>query len=263
MSRIGLPARSGVGAPLPNPTGQSRRAAVPVSQARAEASRRNGAKSRGPRTPDGKARSSKNALKHGLRAQKYVVLPQEDAAEFAQFQAALLEELAPVGVMQTVLARRIGIAAWRLARADRMEAELLEFRSYEGASPGLALIRDANGTRSIETLVRYRNAAMAEFTRAVRTLQALQAGNGERNARPAILSAPKEPKKARNSRTLVSRTALVAAMPPARQAADRTPPCPEPSLAALIRPALALLGAGTARDGQTNPRTGPAIIDLM
>jgi hypothetical protein len=85
--------------------------------------------------------------------------------------------------MQTVLARRIGIAAWRLARADRMEAELLEFRSYEGASPGLALIRDANGTRSIETLVRYRNAAMAEFTRAVRTLQALQAGNGERDAR--------------------------------------------------------------------------------
>ena len=129
MSRIGLPDPSGVGAPLPNPTGQSPRAAVPVSQARAEASRRNGAKSRGPRTPDGKARSSKNALKHGLRAQKYVVLPQEDAAEFAQFQAALLEELAPVGVMQTVLARRIGIAAWRLARADRMEAELLEFRS--------------------------------------------------------------------------------------------------------------------------------------
>ena len=153
--------------------------------------------------------------------------------------------MAPIGVMQTVLARRIGIAAWRLARADRMEAELLEFRSYEGASPGLALIRDANGTRSIETLVRYRNAAMAEFTRALRTLQALQAVNGERDARPAILS-----------RTLVSRTALVAAMPPARQAADRTPPCPEPSLAALIRPALGLLRAPTGRQGQTNPRTG-------
>jgi hypothetical protein len=96
MSRIGLPARSEVGAPLPNPTGQSPRAAVPVSQARAEASRRNGAKSRGPRTPEGKERSSRNALKHGLRAQKHVVLPQEDGAEFARFQAALLEELAPV-----------------------------------------------------------------------------------------------------------------------------------------------------------------------
>ena len=195
MSRIGLPARSGVGAPLPNPTGQSPRAAVPASQARAEASRRNGAKSRGPRTPDGKARSSKNALKHGLRAQKYVVLPQEDAAEFAQFQAALLEELAPVGVMQTVLARRIGIAAWRLARADRMEAELLEFRSYEGAGPGLALIRDAHGTRSIETLVRYRNAAMAEFTRALRTLQALQAETASGTRGPRYFPHRRNPKR--------------------------------------------------------------------
>jgi hypothetical protein len=163
MSRIGLPARSGVGAPLPNPTGQSRRAAVPVSQARAEASRRN---------------------------------------------------------------------------------------------PGVALIRDGNATRSLDTLMRYRNAAMAEFTRALRTLQALQAGNGERNARPATIPAPKEPKKARNSRSLVSRTALVAAMPPAHQATDRTPPCPEPSLASLIRPALELLGARAAPESQTNPRTG-------
>jgi hypothetical protein len=251
-----LPARSGVGAPLPNPTGQSPRAAAPVSQARAEASRRNGAKSRGPRTPQGKARSSRNALKHGLRAQKHVVLPQEDAAEFARFQAELLEELAPVGVLQTVLARRIVIAVWRLARADRMEAEVLGVRSYEGAAPGVALIRDGNGTRSLDTLIRNRSAALAEFMRALRTLQALQAGNGERNARSATLPAPKEPKKARSSRSLVARTALVAAMPPARAATDHSPSCPEPSLAALVRPALELLGAGTARAGQTNLRSG-------
>jgi hypothetical protein len=176
-------------------SGAAPRAAVAVSNARAAASRINGAKSRGPNTSEGKARSAQNALKHGMRSLRYVVLSQEDAAEFAQFQAALLEELAPVGVLQTVLARRIVIAAWRLARADRMEAELLEFRSYEGASPGLALIRDGNGTKSIETLVRYRNSASAEFTRAVRTLQMLQAGKDERNARPAILPAPRNPRR--------------------------------------------------------------------
>jgi hypothetical protein len=155
--------------------GAAPRAAVPVSNARAEASRKNGAKSRGPKTLEGKARSAQNALKHGMRAEKYVVLPEEDAGEFASLEAALALELAPVGVLQTVLARRIAVAAWRLARADRMEAEVLEFRGGPGVNAGLALIRDGNGTRSFETLLRYRGAAMAEFWRALRTLKALQA----------------------------------------------------------------------------------------
>jgi hypothetical protein len=103
------------------------------------------------------------------------VLPEEDAAEFAALEAALLEELAPAGALQTVLARRVAIAAWRLARADRLEIELFQERGYSNASPGLALIRDGNGTRSFETLLRYRGAAMAEFWRALKTLKALQA----------------------------------------------------------------------------------------
>jgi hypothetical protein len=64
-----------------------------LSRARAEASRRHGAKSRGPKTPGGKALSSQNALKHGLRAQQCVVLPGERASAFDALKAALLEEL--------------------------------------------------------------------------------------------------------------------------------------------------------------------------
>jgi hypothetical protein len=150
-------------------------AAVPVSNARAEASRRNGARSRGPRTPEGKARAAQNSLKHGMRAQKYLVLPEEDAKEFAGLEAAVTLELAPVGALQTVLARRVAVAAWRLARADRLETELFEENRAPHGGSGLALIRDGNGTRSFETLLRYRGAAMAEFWRALKTLKALQA----------------------------------------------------------------------------------------
>jgi hypothetical protein len=186
MSNDGLPGRSGVGAPLPNPTGQSpraaapvpvapRRTASPVSSARAAASRKNGAKSRGPKTPEGQARAAQNALKHGLRAQIHVLLPDEDAAEFSALQTALFEELAPEGALQLVLARRVAIAAWRRARADRLETELFAERRWDGAGVGVALIRDGNGTRSFEMLMRYRSAATAEFMRALRTLKALQA----------------------------------------------------------------------------------------
>jgi hypothetical protein len=126
-------------------------------------------------TEEGKSRSAQNALKHGLRALKYVVLPDEDAVEFQTLESALLDELAPVGALQLVLARRVAVAAWRLARADRMEVELFEERRWDNGGVGIALIRDGNGTRSFETLLRYRGAAMAEFWRALRTLKALQA----------------------------------------------------------------------------------------
>jgi hypothetical protein len=125
--------------------GAAPRAAVALSAARAEASRKNGAKSRGPKTEEGKARAAQNALKHGLRAQKYLVLPEEDAAEFADLETALVEELAPVGALQTVLARRVAVAAWRLARADRIEAELFEERRFAQGGLGLALIRSDRG----------------------------------------------------------------------------------------------------------------------
>jgi hypothetical protein len=155
--------------------GAAPHAAVPVSSARAAASRKNGARSRGPKTAEGKARSAQNALKHGLRAQKHVVLPEEDGGEFAALAAALVEELAPVGALQAVLAQRIAVAAWRLARADRIEAEILGHQRGRDGDLGLAVIRDANGAGALATLLRYRGNALAEFTRSLRALKALQA----------------------------------------------------------------------------------------
>ena len=46
-------------------------------------------KKRGPKTPEGKARSAMNALKHGLRAREFGLLPEEDPAEWAEHLADL------------------------------------------------------------------------------------------------------------------------------------------------------------------------------
>jgi hypothetical protein len=143
--------------------------------ARAAASRINGAKSRGPKTTEGKARSAQNALKHGLRAQKFVVIGDEDPRAFAALESALEGELAPDGALQGLLAGRIARAAWRLERAERIEAELFA-RTMDGdRSLGRALIRDCNGARAFDTLLRYRGTALAELWRALRLLKALQA----------------------------------------------------------------------------------------
>ncbi len=172
MSSAGAAPRAAGPAP-----GAPARAATPVSNARAAASRKNGAKSRGPRSAQGKARSAQNALKHGMRALTYVVLPDESAAEFAALEAALVRSSRRSGRCSSCspAASRSPPGAWSAPIGWPQETELFAERRWDGADLGVALIRDGNGTRSFETLMRYRNAAMAELMRALRTLKALQA----------------------------------------------------------------------------------------
>ena len=137
-----------------------------------------------------------------MRAQKCIVLPGERVAAFEAFEAALMEELAPEGALQTVLAQRVVAASWRLARAERLEAELFAQNMLAGRGLGLALIRDCNGARAFDTLLRYRGGTLAELWRALRTLKGLQAeataGRGARTgARTA--SAPRAARKCRSN----------------------------------------------------------------
>ncbi len=107
---------------------------LPQPTAKTLAGRQNGARSRGPRTVAGKARSARNALTHGLRARRLVLLDDEDAAEFRAFATALQAELAPEGRLQADLVGRIVMAAWRARRADKLEAGPLG-TYLAGASP--------------------------------------------------------------------------------------------------------------------------------
>jgi hypothetical protein len=91
-----------------------------ASVAQIQANRSNAQKSTGPRTAEGKERASRNALKHGLLARE-AVIQGEDPAEFELFREGMLEELAPAGTVETMLAQRVVSLSWRLRRAERLQ----------------------------------------------------------------------------------------------------------------------------------------------
>jgi hypothetical protein len=92
-----------------------------ASVAQIQANRSNAQKSTGPRTAEGKATASRNAVKHGLLAEQ-VVIHGEDPAQFDLYREGMLEELAPMGGIETMLAERAVSLAWRLRRAERLQS---------------------------------------------------------------------------------------------------------------------------------------------
>jgi hypothetical protein len=81
---------------------------------------RNATRSTGPTTPAGKARSSRNALRHGLRAELPVV-PGERAEDWLAHEAGVVQTLVPAGALERELAGRVALCMWRLRRVTRYE----------------------------------------------------------------------------------------------------------------------------------------------
>jgi hypothetical protein len=80
--------------------------------------------STGPRTDEGKQRSSKNSLKHGLTA-KTVLIPGEDPADYQAFAAAYQLDLDPQNAVECALVQEVIDLQWRLLRISRLEARIL------------------------------------------------------------------------------------------------------------------------------------------
>ena len=86
--------------------------------------RLNAQHSTGPRTDEGKARSSKNALTHGLTALD-PVLPSEDRAAYEKLIQEFLDEYQPQTASETRLTRELASISWRLDRVPGLEATML------------------------------------------------------------------------------------------------------------------------------------------
>src|SRR6185295_19437952 len=101
------------------------------SRNKSETARANGAKSRGPVTPEGRALSSRNSLRHGLAAQSpglpavNVVLTTESREDFQTLLDSYLHQFAPQTGLETELVHAMAAARWRLRRIAAIETMLL------------------------------------------------------------------------------------------------------------------------------------------
>ncbi len=101
------------------------------------ANRRNAQKSTGPRTSEGKAAVSHNAVKHGLSARQ-AIISSESQAEFDLYRDRMLSELAPATPMESMLAERIVTLSWRLKRAGRIQNQTIDALNADNTSGPLA-----------------------------------------------------------------------------------------------------------------------------
>jgi len=81
----------------------------PPRLTRTEAARRNGARSRGPRTPGGKRRAAMNPLEHGLTAATFTLAPGEDGSAFDELEARLAARYRPADELSAHPVQRL---AW-------------------------------------------------------------------------------------------------------------------------------------------------------
>ena len=89
-----------------------------ASNARIAANRANCLKSTGPKTPEGKARSRMNALKHGLCASVVVA---EDLAAVNQRAVEMFDTLKPQNELHCWLVDQAALATIRIDRCERIE----------------------------------------------------------------------------------------------------------------------------------------------
>jgi hypothetical protein len=157
-----------------------------ATQSQINANRMNAQKSTGPKTPEGKAKSRRNALQHGLTA-KTCMLADEDPNDLLDMIAELVEKFDPQDTDEDFLIQRMAKARIRYNRIMPLEASIFNLRLVVDKAPdplieaqGLscqrawAYMRDANGGNALSKLSRYETALLREYDRSRHELEKLQ-----------------------------------------------------------------------------------------
>jgi hypothetical protein len=195
-----------------------------ASEKQLQANRANAKNSTGPKTLAGKARSRLNSRRHGLTA-KMLIIVGENADDFDQLRAELLEEHEPQSALECELVERLVGILWRLRRVPLFEAAIIDARqahvadinmSWEtmrsftyqegedgdedGAEEmskeawsvqvGEALIEDGSSGDGLGKLARHETTLMNALTKTLQMLLLLQDSRGHTGGDAVIMAVP-------------------------------------------------------------------------
>ena len=116
-----------------------------MTAAQLTANRENAQHSTGPRTIEGRKRSSLNAFRHGLTGQIVIHTPEDEQA-FKKHCDGIREALAPVGALEIDLAQAIAEDRWRLNRARALENSIFALGQGEH-------LREYSGEPQVDTAI--------------------------------------------------------------------------------------------------------------
>src|SRR3954469_8072764 len=88
---------------------------APISNRKRRANRLNASKSTGPRTQEGKERSARNAMSHGIFC-AHLVLPGESHEIFHALRQAFILQQRPQNLVELLIVDRMVAATWKLGR---------------------------------------------------------------------------------------------------------------------------------------------------
>lgn len=156
------------------------------TEAQIEASRLNGAKSKGPVTEEGRSRSSQNASRHGMAGHKLMAIEGESQQEWQENVEEHVREFQPESKLEWQLVVEIAAATWRLRRSKFVETAMIDLeiaRQRSGLSETCETVdeplRHASAMLSlagnINLLDRYETRAARAYERAVRNFDSLRA----------------------------------------------------------------------------------------
>jgi hypothetical protein len=155
----------------------------------------------GPKTPEGKAKSSQNATKHGLTSNRMYVLGNENDETWERVHQLWTDKLQPRDDAEAMIVDDIAHAQWRLRRAFTIETGMIDlqmdlqadymtktFDAFDEATRITCAFKAlGDESRGLDHIHRYETRARRAFQAGISALDKLR----RLTAEPAVLPEPK------------------------------------------------------------------------